>query len=122
MRIKRTEPEDGFNAFVLAAVIIRDKDYFDLENKWKNWKVKYLGSPLENIHEPQLRRKDPPFYFRGDRSKQIKAEFSLNQLISRLDFSAIACVINKPEHLALVGQNRLDKSLPSHIYLMTLDF
>jgi hypothetical protein len=111
-----------FNAFVLAAVIVKDVDYPKLDQKWKEWKAANLGSPDRLIHEPNVRRGTGPFYFNGDGSKRAVVRRSLKEVITTLDFAAIACVVNRPEYIAETGFDRVDNSLPTHIYLMTLDF
>jgi hypothetical protein len=113
---------DAFNAFVVAAVIVPETEYPKLNKQWKQWKHKRLGSARKFIHEPELRRGIGAFYFKGDSSKRSEVTASLNELIARLDFKAIACVVNRPEYMAQVGLTSLDESLPEHPYLMTLDF
>ena len=116
-----TSKED-FKAFVLAAVIVPDEDYPKLDERWKRWKADNLGSPNKIIHEPDMRRGIGPFYFNKDATKRSLVLQSLRELLTELDFVAIACVVNRPEYVAQVGLNNLDESLPAHPYLMALDF
>jgi hypothetical protein len=113
---------DEFEAFVMAAVIVPDEDYPKLDKKFKRWKHENLGSAKKFIHEPQIRRGIGPFYFKGDNAKRSIVIQSLQQLVAKLEFAAVVCVINRPEYVAQVGLGSLDKSLPTHPYLMTLDF
>ncbi len=113
---------DPFNAFVVAAIIIREEDYPKLNKQWKRWKHWNLGSAKKTIHEPDLRRGIGPFFFRRDTEKRSKVIQSLSDLIAKLDFAAVACVVNRPEYVAEFGLNSMDISLPEHPYLMTLDF
>lgn len=113
---------DEFKAFVIAAVIMPTEDYPKLDKKWKRWKHDNLGSAKKLIHEPQLRRGIGPFYFKGDTTKRFEVLQSLQELVAKLEFSAVACVVNRPEYVAQVGLRSLDESLPVHPYLMTLDF
>lgn len=114
--------QDEFGAFVMAAVIVPDTHYLELEEQWKRWKANNLGSPNKFIHEPNLRRGTGPFYFNKDTTKRAMVIQSLHELITKLDFTAAACVVNKPEYVAQIGIGGLDESLPSSLYLMTLDF
>lgn len=114
--------DDPFKAFVLAAVIIPDKDYSQIDQRWKRWKARHLGSANKVIHEPDLRLGKGPFDFAGDVTKRDRVAESIHKLIARLDFGAVSCVVNRPEYVAQVGNQRLDDSLPIHPYLMALDF
>jgi len=114
--------QDEFKAFVMAAVIMLDTDYLKLDEQWKRWKADNLGSPDKFIHEPNLRRGTGPFYFNKDTTKRAMVIQSLHELITKLDFTAVACIVNRPEYVAQIGVDRLDDSLPSSPYLMTLVF
>jgi len=114
--------QDEFRAFVMAAVIVPDTDYPKLDEQWKRWKADNLGSPNKFIHEPNVRRGTGPFYFNKDTAKRAVVIQSLHELITKLDFTAVVCVVNRPEYVAQVGTDRLDESLPINPYLMVLDF
>jgi len=111
---------DPFPVFVLASVIIPDSRYPHIDAEWKAWKKAYLGSAEALVHEPDLRRGDGPF--RGTPQKKALTKRALRECLRRLDFNVVACVVRRPEYLKEVGNQALDSSLPSHPYLMTLDF
>jgi len=113
---------DEFKAFVIAAVVVPDGEYPKLDEQWKQWKNDNLGSSNKIIHEPNLRKGTGPFYFKGDASKRAIVIQSLQELIAKLDFAAVVCVVNRPEYVEQVGLDSLDKSLPINPYLMILDF
>jgi hypothetical protein len=106
-----------YRAFVLAAVIIRDQDYESIDQRWKAWKLNKFGTADHFVHEPEVRNKtgffneQPPVLF-----SSLAAE------IAALDFAAVVCVVHRPEYVARHGLSALDNSLPSHPYLMALDF
>lgn len=115
--------DSEFGAFVLAAVIVPDIDHPRLDQQWKQWKSNRLGSADKIIHEPNIRRCTGPFYKFKKHSAERTAVFeSLREVLTELDFAAIACVVNREEYVAQVGLSSLDSSLPSHPYLMALDF
>lgn len=114
--------KDAFGAFVIAAIIIPDEDYQKLDRLWKKWKADNLGSATRMIHEPDIRRGQGPFSFSRNTQKRTAVINSLNEFIAKLDFSAIACVVNRNEYVKKIGHNAMDSSLPEHPYLMTLDF
>jgi len=113
---------DDFGAFVLAAIIVPEEKYTDLDNTWKQWKSDNLGSADRIVHEPDVRKGRGPFFFNGNIKKRATVIQSLRTLLSTLDFAVIACVINRPAYIAQIGIGQLDNSLPVHPYLMTLDF
>jgi len=108
---------DAFPVFVLAAVIIRDVDFAVVDAKWKRWKHDNFGSDAI-IHEPDIRRLNPPF--RG-LSGQSAIE-SLPTILNELDFASIAVVVHRADYVSDFGTGAIDASLPAHAYLMALDF
>jgi len=106
-----------YRAFVLAAVIIRDQDYEAIDQRWKSWKLKNLGTADHFIHEPEIRNRTG--FFNGQPEAMLN---SLAAEIASQDFAAIVCVVHRHEYVAHHGLQPLDDSLPSHPYLMALDF
>lgn len=111
-----TSPE-MYRAFILAAVIIRDQDYEAIDQRWKSWKLKNLGTADHFIHEPEIRNRTG--FFNGQPEAMLS---SLAAEIASQDFAAIVCVVHRHEYVARHGLQPLDDSLPSHPYLMALDF
>lgn len=114
--------KDKFGAFCLAAVIIRDSDYKDVDALWKGWKATHLRSTESRVHEPDIRQNTGSFYCGGDVEKRIAAISDLPNIIARLAFSGVVCVINRPAYVEQFGTVSLDENLPHHPYLMTLHF
>jgi hypothetical protein len=117
--LSKREP---FEAFVLAGVIVPDYQYPALNELWRKWKQRNLGSPTKVVHEPNLRKGNGSFWFEGDRVKRSQVRSSLKQLLNELPFSAIVCVVNRPEYVQEIGIEALDASLPRHPYLMAIQF
>jgi hypothetical protein len=114
--------KDKFEAFSLAAVIIRDSHQVEIDRQWSEWKGKYLGSAGTLVHEPDLRKGNGSFFCNDDKGQREAAMQSLRELIPSLPFTAIVCVLNRLEYRTQYGDKPLDESLPKHPYLMTLDF
>jgi len=114
--------KDRFKAFCLAAVLIRDSDYPAVDRRWRRWKHSYLGSEHKKVHEPDIRREEKSFWCGGDLLKRQKAVAALDGVLEELDFTAIACIINRPAYAAEFGKQPLDESLPEHAYLMMTHF
>jgi hypothetical protein len=108
---------DAFPVFVLAAVIIRKEDHKSVDTEWRRWKAEHLGSEDEITHEPEVRRREGPFYGAGGPA----AIASLPEIIASLDFMAFAVVVHREQYVAEYGTGPLDESLPEHAYLLALD-
>ncbi|HTV92210.1 MAG TPA: DUF3800 domain-containing protein [Verrucomicrobiae bacterium] len=109
--------KEDFGAFCLAAVIVRDADLDVFEAKWKRWKLTHLGSESRKVHEPNVRRRNGPFYKK--RADTIEA---LSQILDELDYVAVVCVLHREKYVQKHGTKAMDESLPQHGYLMTLHF
>lgn len=104
-----------FPVFVLAAVILPDENRANVEAEWEGWKARALGAHDYPVHEPDVRRR------KGRWGNQAAFD-GLNEALAQLDFTAVVCVVHRSNYLADHGPGPLDESLPSHVYLMTLDF
>jgi hypothetical protein len=109
--------QDAFPVFVLATTIIRDVDLQVVDGKWKRWKHDNLGSDAI-VHEPDVRRGKPPF--RGPSGQAAIAK--LPEILTELDFAALAVVVHREDYVTDFGTGPIDASLPAHAYLLALDF
>ena len=114
--------KEQYEAFVLAAVIVRESEDKEIDKRMKCWKEAKLGSAHKILHEPDIRKLRGPFSFKGDKVKALDACESLRHFITTLDFTTVACVMNRPAYRAEFGEAALDESLPEHPYLVTLNF
>lgn len=114
--------KEQFKAFCLAAVILRDRNFSELDRRWKRWKRDYLGSSHRKVHEPDIRSGRQSFWCEGSTAKRKRAIEALDRVIPRLQFAGVACVLNRPRYVEEVGNRPLDESLPQHPYLMMVDF
>lgn len=113
--LKAKEP---YEAFVLAAVIVRESEAEEMDRRWKSWKAAKLGAAEKIIHEPDIRWLRGPFFFEGDKVKALNACESLSHFITKLDFTTVACVMNRPAYRAEFRGMSPDESLPEHPYLV----
>ena len=114
--------KEKLKTFCLAAVIIRDSDFKDVDSRWKQWKRDYLGAATKRVHEPDIRYKRKSFWCGGDDLKRMKAVAALDRILERLNFTSLAVVVNRPEYVRQIGIRALDDSLPQHPYLMSMHF
>jgi hypothetical protein len=110
--------QQGFLAFCLGAVIIRDAIGEAVDQEWKAWKQQYLGSRDFITHEPDIRA--PKGVFKGSDRDRILA--AMGGVLSSMDYTAVVCVVHRPNYVMDYGQAAPDESLPTHPYLMALDF
>jgi hypothetical protein len=109
---------DPFPVFCLAAVIVRESAYPDLDLIVRAWKATHLKNADFVIHEPDIRAKVGPWRAPG-REQVLEA---LRALLAQVDFAVVTCVVRRAEYVAQFGEAAPDESLPGHPYLMTLDF
>lgn len=110
--------EEAFPVFALAATIIREEDEAAIDEAWRDWKTSWFGRPDVVMHEPEIRHRQS--VFRTERGEAAIAD--LPNILPSLDFGAVCVVLHRPDFLANYGEGPLDSSLPSHGYLMALDF
>lgn len=67
------------------------------------FKMRFWNSTDVILHSRDIRRHREAFYFLKDGAKRREFYGALNQLIVQLDFSIIAAVILKREHIARYG-------------------
>ena len=106
-----------YPVFVLAGILV-DKAYHDsiITPELNQFKAKYLTPPLPpSMHLYEARHGIGDYEFLRDH--QIRRQFwgELAALMNRWDYEVIACVIDKPNHVAKHGQHAWDP------YLMSLE-
>ena len=111
-----------FGAFCLAAVLITRDEYEAFCDRWNRWKDATWGSSRVKIHEPDVRKRRGRFWCDGDRTQQELAVESLSRELTALQFTGIVVVIRRAAYASEFGRDSVDMSLPSHVYLMALDF
>jgi Protein of unknown function (DUF3800) len=119
--------KERFKAFALGAVIVREADEAVFDALWKQWKRTYLGSDAKLVHEPDVRKLSGSFWCGGDKTKQQTAIIQLDEIIGKLPFSAICCVLQREKYMEKWGQEAPNeslphKNLPNHLYVMMLSF
>jgi hypothetical protein len=102
--------------FVLGGVIV-EKDYADgvLPAALADFKKEMLGRSDIVLHTADIARNRNGFERLKDRTFRELFYRGLNTLMRDLDYSVVACVIRKDQHLARYGMAALDP------YLLSLD-
>lgn len=119
--------KEKYKAFALGAVIIREADEAVFDALWKQYKRVYLGAEEKLVHEPDVRKLRGALWCNGDKGKQKTALAQLDEIISKLPFSAICCVLQREKYVAKWGLDSPNESLPNktlqnHAYVMMLSF
>jgi hypothetical protein len=112
------DAKSSFPVFCLAAVIVREAAWQNLDLVVRAWKVTTVNDPDFVIHEPEIRGRVGP-WGKPDRDALLEL---MRELLAQLDFTMVACVVRRAEYLREFGSGALDESLPEHPYLMALDF
>ncbi|MCY3918722.1 MAG: hypothetical protein OXG38_02795 [Chloroflexi bacterium] len=111
-----------FGAFCLAAVLVAAEAYGAFCDRWNRWKEATWGSSRVETHEPDVRRRNGRFWCGGDRTEQAQLVESLGRELAALEFTGIVVVVRRDAYASEFGQDSMDTSLPSHVYLVALDF
>lgn len=114
--------KDGaFPVFALSGVVVPAKQYEAFDLRWKTWKLDVLGSQDVLVHEPDVRKRSSTF--RGtSREHGEEIQHSLNQMLSELEFSCIASVVDLGAFAERHPDQIVDDFLPASCYLMSIDF
>ena len=102
--------------FVLGGVIL-DKDYAEgeLVDRLAEFKHKHFGRDDIILHTADITRNRNGFEQMKDKGFREKFYHDLNELMRTLEYSVVACVIKKDQHISQYGVAALDP------YLMSLD-
>lgn len=85
-----------YPVFLLNFCIFHREEYVNkVEPELRAFKIEHFGHDRIVLHWNRIRLHLPPFDFGGDSQKQADFELGLNLLISRLNFTIIATVIDK---------------------------
>lgn len=114
--------KEDFQVFVLGGVVILADDEAKLDRKWRRWKREKLGSAQKLVHTEDIKKGKMSFSCGGSTMKRKKAVASLSRFLAAASFSAIACVLRRPQYYREFGRGPLDDSLPSFPYLMAVHF
>jgi len=110
-----------FPVFCVSGVILSKDTYEATDVLWKAWKTEHLGSPGIVVHEPEVRGCSGNFR----RSTPVEREAlwrSLEDILSRLDFTCISAVVDLRALYQLHPDGEVDPFLPKSVYLMCIDF
>ena len=113
---------DDFGAFAVGAVLVAADEYARFTDSWNGWKRSVWGAENEMIHEPNLRRRNGPFWLDGDRRRQQEAVAALHDTIRQLRFVAVVVVIRRQAYVAEYGHAGVNAILPEAPYHLALDF
>lgn len=114
--------KDGaFPVFALCGVVVPARDYEAFDLRWKTWKLDNLGSQDALVHEPDVRKRTS--MFRGtSRENAEEIQASLENILSDLEFTCIASVVDLRAFAERHPNQIVDDFLPASCYLMSIDF
>lgn len=110
-----------FPYFSVAAVVINDEDYANVQQRWRDWRYEYMREPERATHEPKMRMQNLGYSLKNGKSVDV-AQSSLNNLLMDLPFHLVASVLDHREFSVQYGRSTVDEFLPRDAYLMSITF
>ncbi|MDD5659136.1 MAG: DUF3800 domain-containing protein [Actinomycetota bacterium] len=93
-----------YPVFVLAGCIVEANNYNNFKNEVIGYKQTILGNPKIILHTADITRNKNGFESLKDKEARLNFYSSLNHLIEKLDFTLIACLVDKKAHLEKYGE------------------
>lgn len=112
---------NGFPIFCLCGVIVEAEEYTAFDQSWRDWKTRWVGSPVARVHEPAVRTRSGLFYD-ADAVRARRRIAALDAQVESLPFTCIAAAIDKRRFAAAYPAGTVDEFLPRSTYLMCVDF
>lgn len=100
--LKSINPD--FPVFVLLGILIKKDVYRELENQFREIKIKYFESEGAIFHSTDIRKQNGVFAKLFD--LRLKNQFygELNQILQSINFTIVSSVINKTKHIQTYGK------------------
>lgn len=107
--------------FAIGGLLVSDAAYADLERRWQDWKLTWVGRPNATMHAKQLTRKAIRYYARlgGAPDDALK---TLEELLATFDCTLFVTAIDKRAFLRDYGDSPISKLMPSFHYGLALTF
>lgn len=106
--------------FALGAVALSDEAAADYRAAADALKITFFGTREMTFHEPDMRRHDGPYYFGGDRAKQVAFDQAVNDLLTETPILAFGVGVDKMAFAAQFVRNGGDPYLPSDVYTLAV--
>ena len=114
------EPLEVPTFFSLGAVSIDAAECRKYCEKADAIKRRFFQSTEITFHEPQMRRREGPYYFAGDVAKQREFDDAIGDLIDSTDFTAFGVGIRKNAFQGEFADTGVDPYLPTDAYLVAI--
>lgn len=80
----------------------------------------FLGTTDITFHEPSMREHDGPYYFGGDKRRQMEFDEAIGQLIAEADFVAFGVGVRKTAFEKEFVETGIDPYLPTDAYSVAI--
>lgn len=106
--------------FAVGGLLVHDEAYTELERRWGEWKLRWIGRAQATMHARYLRRRHVRYYVRqGDPEEALEA---LHQILRTADVTLFVIAVRKDDFQARYADGPVDAFLPDHHYGLCLTF
>jgi hypothetical protein len=106
--------------FAVGGLLVHDVAYAELEQRWREWKGRWIGRDHATMHARHLRRKNIGYYVRhGDPEEALEA---LHRVLREADVTLFVMAVRKDDFQARYADEPVDAFLPDHHYGLCLTF
>lgn len=104
-----------YPVFVLGGVIV-ERSYVRevIDPEFRQFKIRHFGRDGVVLHTVDMHRGRGDYGFLTDPAHRAAFYTDLNEMLERLEYQVVACVVKKTEHIQRFGENAAD---PYHIGL-----
>lgn len=106
--------------FALGAVAVPEEAVDDYRVVANDIKLEFFGTTDFTFHEPQMRYRRGPYYFKGDVRKQEEFDLAINQLVKETNFVAFGVSVRKEAFAEEFVEAGKDPYLPTDVYALAI--
>jgi hypothetical protein len=110
----------GQTVFSLGGVALDEEQIGLYKREADAVKRAFFGTVDITFHEPEIRRREGLYYFRGDQHTQREFDSALGSLIGQTQFVAFGAVIRKDAFHNEFGGAGIDPCLPTDVYTLAI--
>lgn len=114
------EPVEGPSYFALSGIGMADEAVPQYQKAADDLKKEFFGTVNITFHESSMRNFDGPYYFNGDKQRQLEFDQAIDQLLLDTDFVVFGAGIRKHAFEQDFVATGLDPYLPTDAYSVAI--
>lgn len=83
-------------------------------------KLQFFGRKDITFHEPQMRNREGPYYFDGDKKRQVEFDEAIDRLVRETSFVAFGVGVRKDLFVEDFVKSGVDPYLPTDVYALAI--